>query len=152
MRISPIGYLFNSEKEVIENARLATIPSHDSEEAVGSATIIALMIYYFRSGLTKETVFKKMELLVKYEAFLKFNTTCKETLNNCLYAIYTSISFEDAIRKTLLMGGDTDTNCCIVGSVAETLYGMDDKQKVDALTNLPPDYINILTKAYKYIN
>ena len=40
-----------------------------------------------------------MELLVKYEAFLKFNTTCKETLNNCLYAIYTSISFEDAIRK-----------------------------------------------------
>ena len=33
MRISPVGYMFDSEKEVIENAKLATKPSHNSEEA-----------------------------------------------------------------------------------------------------------------------
>ncbi len=70
-----------------------------------------------------------MRLMAKYEPFLKFNTTCKETLSNCLYSLYNSISFEDAIRKTLFMCGDTDTNCCIVGSVAEALYGMNDSQK-----------------------
>lgn len=102
------------------------------------------MIYYFRNNLSKQAVFNKMGLLAKYEPFVKFNTTCKETLGNCLYAIYISNSFEDAIRKTLLMGGDTDTNCCIVGSVAEALYGMNIKQEEDALANLPNEYRKIL--------
>ena len=50
MRISPVGFMFNSEEEVIENARLATIPSHNSKEAIDSAKTIALMIYFFRNG------------------------------------------------------------------------------------------------------
>ena len=149
MRVSPTGYLFNSEEEVIENARLVTIPSHNSKEAIESATIIALMIYYFRNGLTKEEVFQKLNILVKYEPFVKFNTTCRETIGNCLYAIYNSVSFEDSIRKTLLMGGDTDTNCCIVGSVTESLYGMNDIQKKDTISNLPNDYVKILKKVYR---
>ena len=149
MRISPVGCLFDSENEVIENARLVTIPSHNSTEAIESATIIALMIYYFRNGLTKEEVFRKLNLLVKYEPFEKFNTTCKETLGNCLYAIYNSFSFEDAIRRTLLMGGDTDTNCCIVGSVAESLYGMSEVQKKEAISGLPNEYVKILKRVYR---
>ena len=149
MRISPVGYLFNSEKDVIENARLVTIPSHNSKDAVEAATIIALMIYYFRNGSTKDEVFQKLNLLVKYEPFTKFNTTCKETLENCLYAIYNSNSFEDSIRKTLLMGGDTDTNCCIVGSVAESLYGMSNIQKEEAILGLPNEYMKILRRVYK---
>ncbi len=149
MRISPVGYLFNSKEEVIENARLVTIPSHNSKEAIESATIIALMIYYFRNGLTKEEVFQKLNILVKYEPFVKFNTTCRETLGNCLYAIYNSVSFEDSIRKTLLMGGDTDTNCCIVGSVTESLYGMSEVQKKETISGLPNHYVKILKRVYK---
>ena len=149
MRISPVGYLFDSEIDVIENARLVTITSHNSKEAIESATIVALMIYYFRNGSTKDEVFKKLNLLVKYEPFAKFNTTCKETLGNCLYAFYNSNSFEDAIRKTLLMGGDTDTNCCIVGSVAESLYGMSNIQKEEAILGLPNEYMKILRRVYK---
>ncbi len=149
MRVSPVGYLFDTEDDVIKNAKLVTIPSHNSEEAVRSATIIALMIYYFRNGLSKEEVLKKLNLFVKYEPFIKFNTTCHETLGNCLYAIYNSNSFEDAIRKTLLMGGDTDTNACIVGSVAEALYGMNDEEKNDAVSNLPNEHIRILRRVYK---
>ena len=73
MRISPVGYLFDIEEDVIENAKLATIPSHNSKEAIDSATIIALMIFYFRKGLTKEAVFDKLNLSVKYEPFLKLS-------------------------------------------------------------------------------
>lgn len=149
MRISPVGYLFNSKEEVIENARLVTITSHNSKEAIESATIIALMIYYFRNGLTKEEVFQKLNILVRYEPFVKFNTTCRETLGNCLYAIYNSVSFEDSIRKTLLMGGDTDTNCCIVGSVTESLYGMSEVQKKETISGLPNQYVKILKRVYK---
>ena len=149
MRISPVGYLFNSEEEVIENASKVTIPSHNSKEAIDSATIIALIIYYFRKGLTKEEVYNKLNLTIEYNPFKRFNTTCHETLNNCLYAIYNSNSFEDSIRKTLLMGGDTDTNSCIVGSVSEAIYGMSDKEKEQAIKDLPDNFIKVLKKVYK---
>lgn len=146
MRVSPIGYLFNTEEEVMENVRLATIPSHNSEEAIFSSTIIALMIYYFRNGLSKEEVYKKLNIKVKYKGFEKFNTTCYETLNNCLYILYISKTFEDAIRLSLLMGGDTDTNCAIVGSVAEAMYGVDPILKCKAEEKLPEEFIYVLKK------
>ena len=146
MRISPVGYLFNSEEDVRKNSMYATIPSHNSLEAINSATTIALIIYHLRKGLTKEEIFKKLDLKVKYTPFKKFNYTCSETLENCLYAFYNSTSFEDAISKTLLMGGDTDTNCAIVGSLAEALYGIDEnlKEMVDA--KIPKEFVKLLRK------
>lgn len=149
MRISPVGYLFDTEKKIEEHCLLATIPSHNTEEAITSAKIVAKLIFYFRNKISKETAFKLLNINPTYIPFKKFNMTCYETLNNCLYAIYNSNTFEDAIRKTLLMGGDTDTNCCIVGSVCEALFGMNNIEKKDAFNNLPDNFIKILRKVYK---
>ena len=146
MRISPVGFLFDSEDEVIENARLATIPSHNSEEAIDSATKIALIIFYLRKGYSKEEVFNMLDINVKYTPFKKFNTTCKETIDNCLYAFYYSNSFIDAMKKTLLMGGDTDTNCAIVGGMAEACYGIDEILIQDVNKKIPHKFVKVLTK------
>ncbi|MBQ3306568.1 MAG: ADP-ribosylglycohydrolase family protein [Bacilli bacterium] len=147
MRISPVGYMFDSETEVIENAKLATIPSHNSKEAIDSATIVALIIYYSRKGYTKDEIFQMMNIDIKYVPFTKFNTTCEETIGNCLYALYNSNSFEDAIRKTLLMGGDTDTNCAIVGSMAESIYGIDNELIEKVNEKIPQEFVKILKKS-----
>lgn len=34
MRISPVGFLFEQEEEIFSHARAATIPSHNSSEAI----------------------------------------------------------------------------------------------------------------------
>ena len=149
MRISPVGYMFNSEKEVKENSKLATIPSHNSKEAIDAAEKVALIIYYARKGFSKNQIIKKLDIELKYKPFEKFNYTCSTTIDNCLYAIYHSDSFEDSIRKVLLMGGDTDTNACIVGSVTEAIYGMTEEQKILAQKDLPVKYTKILKKVYK---
>ena len=146
MRISPVGFLFDSEDEVIENARLATIPSHNSEEAIDSATKIALIIFYLRKGYSKEEVFNMLDINVKYTPFKKFNTTCSETIDNCLYAFYCSNSFIDAMQKTLLMGGDTDTNCAIVGGMAEACYGMDNSLIQDVNKKIPTKFVKVLNR------
>ena len=151
MRISPVGYLFNSEKDVILNAKLATIPSHNTNEAIYSATTIALMIYYFRCGLTKEEVYRKLNIKAVYKPFKKFNMTCQDTIGNCLYVIYNSSSFEDAIRKAILMGGDTDTNAAIVGSVAEAIYGIQGELISKAEERIPEDFVKILRRANKKV-
>ena len=147
MRISPVGFMFDSEREVKDNALLATIPSHNSNEAIDAATTVALMIYYFRNGMKKDEVFKKLNINVHYMPISKFNVTCEETLSNCLYVIYNSYSFDDAIRKTLLMGGDTDTNCAIVGSIAEALYGISDYRKEEVENKIPDEFVKVLRKA-----
>lgn len=146
MRISPVGYIFDSKKEVIENARLATIPSHNSKEAIDSASIVALIIYYSKKGYTKDKIYKMMNIDIKYTPFTKFNKTCEETIGNCLYALYNSNSFEDAIRKTLLMGGDTDTNCAIVGSMAEYMYGIDNEIIEKVNKKIPQKFVKILSR------
>ena len=146
MRIPPVGYMFDSEIDVIENARLATIPSHNSKEAIDSATTVALIIYYFRQGYTKDEIFKMLNIDIEYIPFTKFNTTCEETIGNCLYALYNSNSFEEAIRKTLLMGGDTDTNCAIVGSMAEAMYGIDSELIEQVNEKIPENFVKILSR------
>lgn len=146
MRISPVGFLFDNEEEVIENSKLATIPSHNSEEAIDSATKIALIIFYLRKGYSKEEVFDMLDINVRYTPFNKFNTTCSETIDNCLYAFYYSNSFIDAMQKTLLMGGDTDTNCAIVGGMAEACYGIDETLIQDVNRKIPHKFVKVLTK------
>ncbi len=146
MRISPVGYLFNTEEEVIENSKLATIPSHNSKEAIDSATEVALIIFYLRQGLSLAEIYSKLNIELKYEPFTKFNTTCSETIDNCLYTLYNSNSFEDAIRKTIALGGDTDTNACIVGSMAEALYGINDELINQANSKLPKEFIKVLKR------
>ena len=59
MRISPVAYLFDDEKELIENVRLATSPSHNTAEAIRSAEMISLIIFNARKGLTKERIIEK---------------------------------------------------------------------------------------------
>ena len=97
---------------------------------------------------SSEKVYKKLELPIEYKPFSRFNSTCGETIGNCLYAIYHSESFEDAIIRVLSMGGDTDTNSCIVGAVAEAMYGMSFEQKELAKNGLPPEFISIIENVY----
>ena len=151
MRISPIGFMFNTEEEVIENSRLATIPSHNTEEAINAAKIIALIIYYARRGLSKEEIINKLNIELKYEPFKTFNYTCSTTIDNCLYALFTSNSFEESINKVLSYGGDTDTNACIVGSMAEAMFGIDEEIIEKARTKIPKEFTKILDKAYNKI-
>ena len=148
MRISPVGYLFNSEDDVIKNARLVTIPSHNSKESIECATKIALIIFYLRKGYSIDEIYKILSINPEYRPFEKFNTTCYETIYNCLYVVKNSNNFEDAIKKTLYMGGDTDTNSAIVGGIVEAIYGIDDSLIEKVNDRIPKQFTQILKKVY----
>ena len=141
----------DNEEDVIKNVRSATIPSHNTSEAIDCATIIALIIYYARNGMNREEIIKKLGLFYSYVPFQKFNMTCYKTINNCLYALFNSLSFEDAIRRIISYGGDTDTNACIVGGMAEALYGIDKELISRAKEFIPIEFSNNLDEAYSLI-
>jgi len=152
MRISPVGYLFDKEIDIIENVKLATIPSHNSQEAIDCATLVALIIFYARKGLTKEEIISKLNIKYEYKPFTKFNTTCSKTIENCLYALFTTNSYKDAIRKVISYGGDTDTNACITGSMAEALYGLDNNLINEANKYIHKSFVKKLELGYSKIN
>ena len=149
MRISPVGYLSNSIEEVVEYSKLATIPSHNSKEAIESATTIALIIYLAKNDYSKEEIINILNLKYSYTPFKEFNYTCKSTINNCLYALFITNSYEEAIKKVISFGRDTDTNACIVGSMAEVLYGLDSDLINLANNKIPKKFIKVLEKGYK---
>ena len=41
------------------------------------------------------------------------------------YYLKLELSYEEAIRRTLLLGGDTDTNAAIVGGLMGAYHGVD---------------------------
>ncbi len=151
MRISPIGFLFDTEKDVTKNAYLATIPSHNTEEAIQNATTIALIIYLARKHYPKEEIIRKLKLDYSWRPFQKFNTTCSQTIDNCLYALFTTNNFEESIKKTISFGGDTDTNACIVGSIAEALYGIEQQHIEQIKPQLPKQFVKTLNQGYSKI-
>lgn len=152
MRVSPVGNLFETEDEVIKNARLCTIPSHNSDEAINNATIVARIIFLARKGYSKNDIIKKLNLDLKKPNVTKFNLACSDTIDICLYSLFTSNSFSEAIKKSIYFGGDTDTNACIVGSMAEPMFGIDPALKNKALSKLPPEFVQIVEQFYSHQN
>lgn len=149
MRVAPIGYLFNSLEEVEKQVKLATIPSHNSKEAIDCATIVAKIIFLARKGHSKEDIIKKLDIVLIEKEIKEFNYTCLSTIDICLYSLFTTNCFEDAIKKVLSYGGDTDTNACIVGGMAEAMYGLDEQYVKDVDKKIPEKFKKILKKAYK---
>ena len=151
MRVSAVGYLFNTEEDVIKNAYLATIPSHNDEFSIKCAKTVSLIIFYAREGYTKEEIINKLNLEIKKPKIDKFNYICKDTIDICLYSLFNSNSFKGSIELAISFGGDSDTNACIVASMAEAFYGVDDDLKEKAIEKIPEEFKVVLEQAYSKI-
>ncbi|MFA5602454.1 MAG: ADP-ribosylglycohydrolase family protein [Bacilli bacterium] len=155
MRVSSVGFLFNSEEEVLREARLATIPSHNTEEAIRGARAVALSIYLARNGFSKKKIKEYIENNFKYNLDLSldilqrtntFKMNCDTTVPQAVFLFLISNNFEDAIRKAVSIGGDTDTIACITGSIAEAYYGIDNDLKNKIFDYIDKNQSNIIKK------
>ena len=65
--------------------------------------------------------------------------TCQETVPEAIIAFLESVSFEDALRNVVSLGGDSDTLACITGGIAEAFYGMPSELQQETLKRLPEE-------------
>ena len=129
MRISPVGWYANSEKEVKELTRLVTEVTHSHKEGIKGAEVVAMCVYYAKIGKSKEFIRKYVEryysLDFDYEDLKKnyyFNETCQESVPQAIYCFLISKDFEDCLRTTISIGGDCDTTAAISCAIAEAYY------------------------------
>ena len=77
--------------------------------------------------------------------------SCQGTVPQALICFLDSSDFEDAIRKAVSLGGDSDTLACITGGIAEAFYGGVPKEiALRVLEKVPVAFKNILEASRKF--
>ena len=168
MRVSPVAWAYDNLADVKEEAEKTASCTHNHPEGIMGAVAVAHAIWYFRNCEQSEIRIQgKIEPFATskivdlqdfistmdqyYPGFIhqeftpgKFDETCQGTVPLCLQIVCNSHSFEDAIRKAISFGGDSDTIGAIVGSIAEARFGIPQEFIDKVLTYLDPRMIDQL--------
>lgn len=161
MRVSPVGFLFDDLRQVEQEAMKSAIPSHNNVDAINGAKAIAQSVTLARNGVSKQMI--KQYICDKYKYNLDidldklreaniFYPTCKVTVPQAISAFLQSNGFEDAIKKAISIGGDTDTIACMTGAIAEAYYGIPQNIKNCIINyDMPDEFLDILKEAYRLV-
>ncbi len=132
MRVSPVGFAFTTEDEVLAQAKATAEITHNHPEGIKGAQATALAVFLARTGRDKE--FIRSRIIDQFDYDLNrtvedirpiyyFDISCQGTVPEALVAFLDSESYEDAVRNAVSLGGDSDTLACITGGIAEAFYG-----------------------------
>ncbi|MCP4749443.1 MAG: ADP-ribosylglycohydrolase family protein [Proteobacteria bacterium] len=145
MRVSPVGFAFDSLEEVLTEARRSAEITHDHPEGIKGAQATALAIFLARRGNSKADI--KAEIQNRFDYDLErtlaeirpgyyFDVSCQGSVPESIIAFLESESLEDAIRNAVSLGGDSDTMACIAGGIAEAFYGGVPKEIVEPVKSI----------------
>lgn len=160
MRVSPVGWLFNSEREVRKEAQATAAISHSHPEGIRGAVAIAVAIYRMRKADEKNgEIFEEVAREFYGEKVFSnlprkgyFDVTCQGCVPLALSIASKATDFEDAIRTAVSYGGDTDTVGAIVGSIAEARFSVPSSIALKAVSYLPSEMLHILDQFNQRIN
>ncbi|MBI1397320.1 MAG: ADP-ribosylglycohydrolase family protein [Betaproteobacteria bacterium] len=132
VRVSPIAFAFDTLDEVIARARASAMVTHDHEEGIAGAELMAACVFAARTGGTKQDIREIAERRFRYPVDTtldeirpdyQFDSTCRGSIPASLVAFQESSDFEGAVRNAISLGGDADTLASLTGAIAAPFYG-----------------------------
>jgi ADP-ribosylglycohydrolase len=159
MRVSPIGFAFDSSEKVLEEAARAAVISHDHPEGVKGAQATALAVFLARTGQKKALI--REELIDRFGYDLnrtvedirpsyRFDVSCQGSVPEAIVAFLDANSYEDTVRNAVSLGGDSDTLACIAGGIAEAYYGSLTSELLNEVrARLPGELWRIIERLYE---
>lgn len=131
MRVSPVGFAYDSVDDVLHQAERTAAVTHNHPEGIKGARAAALAIYLARMGESKDGI--RIEITDRFCYDLNrtvdeirpnysFDVTCQGSVPESIVAFLDSDSWEDAVKKSISLGGDADTMACIAGGIAQAYY------------------------------
>ena len=131
MRVSPVGFAFNSIEDVLAEAKKSAEVTHNHPEGIKGAQATALAIYLARNRKTKAEIRREISERFAYDLNraideirpdYHFDVSCQGSVPEAMIAFFESKNYEDAVRKGISLGGDSDTIACIAGGIAQSFY------------------------------
>ena len=158
MRVSPVAWLYSSYDDMIQKAVESAVVTHNHFEGIKGAQVVAFCIYWLSTGMAKEDLKVVMEEIFDYNLSLTLAEiratytdeitaemfSCQKSVPEAIICFLQGNSFEDVIRKAVSLGGDTDTQAAIAGSIAEAYYGIPEELKNKVISKLPEDLKRIV--------
>ncbi len=132
MRVSPVGFAYNSLEDVLEKAKNSAEVTHSHPEGIRGAQAVASSIFLARTGESRKMIRGFVQRAFGYDLSksieeirpdYRFDVSCEGSVPQAITAALESADFEDAIRKAISLGGDSDTLACMAGGIAQALYG-----------------------------
>jgi ADP-ribosylglycohydrolase len=162
MRVSPVAWFYDNIHDVMDVALKTAEVTHNHPDGINGAQAVAAAIFLARTGSTKEEIKAFVEKGCSYNlsrtlngirpGYL-FDSSCGGSVPEAIIAFLESVDFEDSIRNAISLGGDTDTQAAIAGSIAEAYYGIPDFLKKKAIPFLPNAIFDIVMKFdVKYVS
>ena len=161
MRVAPIGWIHPDIESTLAEAKITAECSHNHEEGIKGAQAVAAAIYWGRCGSGKVAIMEKVaelgyNLLSKPSDFRqgKFDVTCQGTIPRVMSVFSATNNWEEGMRTMVAMGGDVDTNCCILGAIFDGFYGLPKREIIeDVYARLPKQMADVVTRfTKKYID
>ncbi|GBC61800.1 hypothetical protein DENIS_2762 [Desulfonema ishimotonii] len=131
MRVSPVGFAFESADAVLREAEKSAAVTHNHPEGIRGAQATALAVFLARTGSGKAEIRDEItdrfgypldRILDQIRPGYRFDVSCQGSVPQAITAFLESDSVEDAIRKAVSLGGDSDTQACIAGGIAQAFY------------------------------
>jgi ADP-ribosylglycohydrolase len=131
MRVSPIGFAFQTETDVLTRAAESASITHNHPEGIKGAQAVALAIFLAAHGADKQTIKTEIQSRFQYDLsrrlddirpYYSFDVTCQGSVPEAILAFLESSSYEESIRLAVSLGGDADTQACIAGGIAQAFY------------------------------
>lgn len=133
MRVSPIGWAFDTIDAVRAEARRSAEVTHGHAEGLTGACAVAEAVMLARHQETKDRIRKHIEgehgydlsrPLDAYRRRYQFEVRASRSVPQALRCFLEATDYVDALRNAVSMGGDADTMAAIAGSVAEAWFGV----------------------------
>ena len=162
MRVSPVGWAFDTLAETIDEARKSAAITHNHPEGLKGAAATAASVYMSRKNKNKEEIkefisgefnYNLDRTLDEIRPHYEFDESCQGTVPEAIIAFLESKDFEDAVRKAVSLGGDSDTLACITGGIAEAYYGGVPGEIKSKVLELLPDEMKEIIRQFqeKYV-
>lgn len=156
MRVSPVGFAFPDLETTLAEARHSAEVTHNHPEGIKGAQAVALAIWMARQSVDKAAIRREIIQQFGYDLsrdceFIrkvnKFDETCQGSVPEAITCFLESIDFEDCIRLSISIGGDSDTIACIAGGIAQAYYGEIPGWIVEETrARLPLEFLEILDR------
>ena len=158
MRVSSVGWLYDSLERTRKVARLTADVTHNHPEGIKGAEATASVIYLARTGATKEAIkdyvirefgYDLSRTCDEIRPTYRHVESCQETVPEAITAFLEGEDFEDVIRTAVSLGGDCDTLTAIAGSMAEAYYGVPEWLKEECEKRVEAEMLYILKEFEK---
>ena len=154
MRVSPCAYAAKTMEEALELADKVTAVTHNHPEGMKGAEAVTAAIFMALHGKSIPEIrdhinrhYYPMDFtLASFRDTYRFDVTCQGSVPQAIMAFLESEDFEDAVRNAVSLGGDSDTQAAIAGSIAEAYYGIPSDIRELALTFLNAEMRGIVNR------